>query len=189
MVRDAQAGPARSLKARAIQWLAQREHSRQELRRKLLPHATRGDAPVSAMAAGSETSGADCDRGSDSDSSQAEVDALLDWLEANHYLSQQRFVESRVHARAARFGNLRIRQELAQHQIALPADVESALRATELDRARAIWRARYSGRPADPASRARQSRFMASRGFSAEVIYRVLREAGNLPEAEEGDSD
>lgn len=184
MARGAQAGPARSLKARAIQLLAQREHSRQELRRKLLPHAAGYEEQARATAAGDDAS----DPEGDKEAAKARVDALLDWLEANHYLSQQRFVESRVHARAARFGNLRIRQELAQHQVTLPADVESSLRATELDRARAVWQARYSGHPADPAGRARQSRFLASRGFSAEVIYRVLREAGKPPEAVDPDT-
>ena len=163
MARGTPGAPARSLKARAIQWLAQREHSRAELRRKLLPHAL-----AEVAAEGTETA----------DAAHARLDALLDWLEAQHHLSQQRFVESRVHARASRFGNLRIRQELAQHQLGLPADVESTLRDTELDRARAVWALRFSGRPTDAAERGRQARFLAGRGFSGDVIHRVLRESG-----------
>ena len=162
--------PARSLKARAIQWLAQREHSRTELRRKLLRHAADECADVA--------DGADVDNGDAENGVDARLDSLLDWLEANHYLSQQRFVESRVHARSARFGNLRIRQELAQHQLGLPADVESALRDTELERARTVWAARFGGRPASVAERGKQARFLAGRGFSGDVIQRVLREAG-----------
>jgi regulatory protein len=174
----AQQAPARSprsLKARAIQLLAQREHSRLELRRKLLPHAAAADADARGVAGGDAADPAG-DEGAAR--AQAQLEALLDWLEANHYLSQQRFVESRVHARAARFGNLRIRQELAQHQVGLPADVESSLRDTELDRARAVWRARFSSHPADAAERVKQARFLAGRGFGGEVIHRVLREAG-----------
>ncbi len=159
--------PARSLKARAIQWLAQREHSRTELRRKLLRHAADECADVAGVDNGDAENGVD-----------ARLDSLLDWLEANHYLSQQRFVESRVHARSARFGNLRIRLELAQHQLGLPADVESALRDTELARARAVWAARFGERPASVAERGKQARFLAGRGFSGDVIHRVLREAG-----------
>ena len=157
--------PVRSLKARAIQWLAQREHSRTELRRKLRRHAVDEDA--------------------DDDTADARVDALLDWLEANHYLSQERFVESRVHARAARFGNLRIRQELAQHQLGLPAAVEASLRDTELARAHAVRETRFGAAgPADAAERARQARFLAGRGFSGEVIHRVLRDARIAPDAD-----
>ena len=61
----------------------------------------------------------------------AEVDALLDWLAAHRHLSDERFVESRVHARAARYGNLRIRQELAQHGAAIDAATAEQLKSSE----------------------------------------------------------
>ena len=178
--------PARSLKARAIQLLAQREHSRLELRRKLLPHALAEEARSRG-----ETGGADADTSYAADHAvtdvQARLDALLDWLETNHHLSEQRFVESRLHARASRFGNLRIRQELAQHQVGLSADAESALKETELTRARAVWERKFCGPPVNAAEWAKHSRFLAGRGFSGEVIRRVLREAdtdgGSVAEA------
>ena len=154
-------GP-RSLKARALQWLAQREHSRAELRRKLLPHAR------AAAVEGSEVADA-----------APRVDALLDWLEANRYLSQERFAESRVHARASRYGNLRIQQELAQHGVALAPEASDALRHSEFERARDVWARKYGGEAApDAAARARQARFLIGRGFSGEVVRRVLRAAG-----------
>ena len=157
------AGPApqRSLKARALQWLAQREHSRGELRRKLLPHAR-------ALAA----LGAEAD-------APAQVEALLDWLEANRHLSEQRFVESRVNARAARYGNRRITQELAQHGVALDAGTAHELAASEQQRAREVWAKKFGQPAADAAGRAKQARFMTARGFSAEAVRRVLREAGS----------
>lgn len=184
MGRGACGAPARSLKARAIQLLSQREHSRLELRRKLLAHALAQDAQ--AREAGSHD---DPDIGAGEPAADepaadepatdvlARLDALLDWLAANHYLCEQRFVESRVHARAARFGNLRIRQELAQHQLGLSADAESALKDSELARARRVWARKFSNRPATPAEHAKQTRFLAGRGFSGEAIRRVLREA------------
>jgi regulatory protein len=154
--------PPRSLKARALQLLAQREHSRSELRRKLLAHdADAGAAPAEEVGA---------DR-------QDSVDAVLDWLEQHQFLSLERFVESRVHARAPRFGNLRIGQELARHQAAVPPDIAQRLRDTELERARAVWTRKFGQAAADPAGRARQSRFLAGRGFTGEVIARVLRDA------------
>ena len=166
--------PARSLKARAIQWLAQREHSRVELRRKLLAHALAEDAQVRGAHS-------DADAGSTTDAAATDVlarlDALLDWLEAHQYLSEQRFAESRVHARAPRFGNLRIRQELAQHQVGLSAAAESALKETELARARAVWQRKFLGSPAGVAERVKQARFLAGRGFSSEVIHKLLRDA------------
>jgi SOS response regulatory protein OraA/RecX len=107
---------------------------------------------------------------------QSAVEELLDWLQANRYLSEERFVESRVHARAGRFGNLRIRQELAQHGVALDTEAAQQLRDTELERCRAVWVRKFGGEPpADAAARARQMRFLAGRGFSADVIRRVLQ--------------
>jgi regulatory protein len=157
----------RSLKGRALQWLSQREQSRSELRRKLLPHAiTEAEAAAESGAPPAELAPA------------ARVDALLDWLEAHKYLSQERFVESRVHARASRFGNLRIRQELQQHQVALSPEAAQALRDSELARARAVLARKFSTPPADMAGRAKQARFLAGRGFSPEAIARALRRDG-----------
>lgn len=165
----------RSLKARALQWLAQREHSRAEMQRKLLPHAR-------ALAAQGVAEGGDA---GDAIDPMARVIEVLDWLESNRYLSQQRFVESRIHVRAARHGNLRIQQELAQHGIALDADAAQSLKASEIDRAREVWSRKFDGPATDAAGRARQARFLTGRGFSAETVRRVLREsARGLPSDE-----
>jgi regulatory protein len=154
------ARPPLSLKARALQWLAQREHSRVELRRKLMRAARLRDADHSeARDAGPE------------------VETLLDWLVAERHLSEARFVESRLHARSARFGNRRIAQELGQHGVSIEPDAAERLKASEFERARNVWLRRYGEAPAadDAAERARQMRFLAARGFSAEVIRRVVR--------------
>jgi len=157
----------RSLRARALQWLAQREQSRSELRRKLLPHAVaEAEAAAEAGASAAETDPA------------TRVDALLDWLEAHNHLSHERFVESRVHARASRFGNLRIRQELKQHQLTLSADAAQALKDSELERACAVLARKFTHPPSNQAERAKQARFLAGRGFSPEVIARALRRDG-----------
>jgi regulatory protein len=157
--------PPLSLKARALRWLSQREHSRLELRRKLLRAARpTGTEPADAPAAQDRS---------------AEIEALLDWLAAQRYLSEERFVESRVNARARRFGNRRIAHELAQHGAALDAATAEQLAASELQRALAVWQRKYGSSPAaDAPARARQMRFLASRGFSAEVIRRVVRPGG-----------
>ena len=165
--------PPRSLKSRALQLLAQREHSRVELRRKLLPHAFAED----------EAAAVERDPG---DAAALRVEALLDWLEAHKYLSQERFVEARVHARSARFGNLRIRGELEQHALALPPEAAQALKDSELERARQVCARRFAAAGTTPDERANQARFLAGRGFSAEVIWRVLREAASPAEGGPG---
>lgn len=185
----------RSLKSRALQWLAQREQSRVELRRKLLPHALI-EATGAAVCdregaeAGAEA-GADADAREDASANasaaRATVEALLDWLEEHEYLSPGRFVESRVHARAARFGNMRIRSELEQHALALPAEVAQALADTELDRATQLCARKFgaaSATPVTPAVRAKQARFLSGRGFSAQTIRSVLRRSGRATAAD-----
>lgn len=180
-----------SLKARALQWLAQREHSRLELRRKLLRLARQRAAALVAAAAVAADAGAHATEATEAPRPNAselaaEVDALLDWLHAKHFLSDARFVESRVNARVARYGNLRIRQELSQHGAVLDTDTAESLKDSEFARARAVWLRKYGGGPdntsisaSSPQVRARQMRFLAGRGFSAEAIRRVMRGSRN----------
>jgi regulatory protein len=104
----------------------------------------------------------------------AEVDAVLDWLAQQRYQSDERFIESRVHARAGRFGQARIRQELARHGVELDSDTAQSLRDTEFARARELWRKRFGTPATEPSERARQMRFLAARGFSPELIRRVV---------------
>lgn len=207
-------GAPLSLKARALQWLAQREHSRIELQRKLLPHAREEEArarmaalasanshghsrPVAdparpepplganqsqsllaAVSQGVQQAGDASGSEPDIASAQDRVEATLEWLQARDFLSQERFVESRVHARSARFGNLRIRQELAQHGVFVSAEAAQALRDSEEARATDVWARRYAdGAATNAAAQARQARFLIGRGFSPEVVRRVLRQA------------
>ncbi len=159
--------PPRSLKARALQLLAQRDQSRLELRRKLLRHARQ--AAVEAAA------GHGTEEGVDRLDCEAEVDALLDWLASHQFLCDERFVESRVHAREARFGNLRIRGELAQHGVAASTELMQALAETELARAAGVRERRFAAPPETATESAAQSRFLAGRGFSPDVIQRLMR--------------
>jgi regulatory protein len=98
-----------SIKVRALQWLAQREHSREELRGKLLRLLRRHAAIHTATSAADDVPLGPLEADPQADPA-VEVDALLQWLETHGYLSESRFVESRVHARQARYGNQRIRQ-------------------------------------------------------------------------------
>lgn len=167
-----------SLKARAIGLLAQREHSRSELRRKLLRIEQQQRARITAT----RTAGAFDDGEAASDDEPAPeaassvVEALLDTLAAAGYLDEARFVDSRLHIRAGRFGAQRIQQELAQHGLRLDAEQQAALRATELERAREVWLRRFGVEPSrNPEERARQTRFLLARGFAPEVVHRLLR--------------
>jgi regulatory protein len=187
--------PAPSLRQRALQHLAQREHTRQELHGKLLRWARALELAASSALPAAGAS--DCPGGRDGGAvmpstaggsapgrtstpvpTAAEIDALLDLLEQGGQLSDARFVESRVHARAARFGNRRIEHELRQHGTEAPQALRQALESTELDRAWAVWERKFGRPPASAAERARHLRFLAGRGFSADTVRQVLRRCG-----------
>ena len=143
-----------SLKGRALRLLSQREHSRKELEQKLKPHE--------------ETPG--------------ELAEALDFLAAKDFINEKRVVESVVNRRASKLGAARVRQELVAK--CLPADdiaeAVEAMRSTELDRAMQVWRKRFGTPPLDAAERAKQVRFLVSRGFAPEVVRRVVAGADEL---------
>jgi regulatory protein len=139
-----------TLRERALRLLARREHARVELARKLAPHAE----------------------------SAEQLEALLDDLTTRRLLSDERYTEMRMNARRARFGNARLAHELRTQGVA--EDLVSAALASgedELSRARQVWQRKFGGQPAAATAteRARQMRFLMSRGFSGETIRRVLR--------------
>lgn len=126
-----------------------REHSRLELGRKLAKYAEEGD----------------------------DVEALLDFLEKNNWLSQERFAESLVHRRAGRYGNSRVIAELQQHGVKGDdlADLKSELKETETARAKEVWQRKFGTPPQDAAERSRQMRFLMARGFSSSAVRAALK--------------
>jgi regulatory protein len=196
-----------SLKMQAIGFLSRREHSRQELRAKLLDSLRKRAREEAALAAAADKAARELAQALREPPSngiddafaplpsplppapavasldtpdleltdpEAAVDQLLDWLVANKYLSETRFVESRVNARSRKQGGLLIKLELARHGLALEPEQAAALRETEFDRARALWQRKFGEIAPDARLRARQARFLAARGFAADVVRRVV---------------
>lgn len=154
-------GQGLSLKARAVGFLSRREHSRHELARKLARYSEDPE----------------------------EIATVLDSLQRENWLSDERFATSLIHRRAGRQGASRIVQELRQHGVAPEAvsEVRDTLRATEFARAQEVWQRRYGQPPRSPAERARQQRFLAARGFEHEVIRRVVGPVVGDASADEAD--
>ena len=141
--------PELSLRGRALQALARREYSRAELQGKLSPHLAEAD----------------------------DLAALLDDLEKRGWLSDARALEQTVRIRSTRFGSQRIAHELKQKgisEILINAAIPQ-LKAGELEAARAVWQRKFSTPPQDQKEKAKQVRFLQSRGFSMEVIFKVMR--------------
>jgi len=135
----------------ALGYLARREHSRLELIQKL---------SKKTFSAG------------------VDLPSLCDDLEASNYLSDERFAEMFVRSRVMRGqGEMKIRYELRQRGVkeylidaaVLEEGVDWLLLARE-------QREKRFGQeiPKDFKERARQSRFLAGRGFSGDIISRVF---------------
>ncbi|MEY3445444.1 MAG: hypothetical protein RIR45_199 [Pseudomonadota bacterium] len=142
------APPLISLKGRALRLLSGREYSRAELERKLAGFEEDPDALAKA----------------------------LDELQAKDFINERRVLESVVHRRAAKLGSARIRQELQSKGLEPEAVAQAvqALRTTEMERAREIWRKKFGTPALDATQRAKQMRFLASRGFGGDTIHRVV---------------
>lgn len=142
------AGTPPSLTARALRLLGQREHSRAELERKLARYE--------------ETPGT--------------LAQVLDGLAAKDFINEGRVIDSVVHRRSAKLGAARIRQELQAKGLEPEAVAQAvlALRTSEIERARAIWRKKFGAPPADAAERGKQMRFLLSRGFGGDTIQKVV---------------
>lgn len=132
--------------------LARRDCTRAELAQRLAPYAPDEDA----------------------------LQAVLDDCAARGWLDEQRTVESHLNRRAARFGAARVQAELRARGVSEDAldDAREQLVGTEAERARAVWERRFGAPPADAAERARQMRFLAARGFAAEVVRRTVPRVG-----------
>ena len=146
---------ALSVKGRALRYLAQREHSRVELERKLARHV----------------------QDTDEASAQTLIAQALDQLTAAGLLSEARAAEAVLTSQGQRFGSRRLKQVL-QFKGLDPGLISAVLeraRGTELERAREVWRRRFGSPPGDALERARQMRFMAGRGFDGDVIRRVVQ--------------
>ena len=143
----------KSLRARAIDALARREHTRVELLRKLSTH---------------------------SDDLQ-QINLLLDDLQTRGWLSDERYAEQRTHARQSRYGSRKIGQELREQGVAetLITTTLHNLKSTELDRARSVWQKKFDAPAATLKERNQQMRFLQSRGFDMDVIYRVVNQVQN----------
>lgn len=137
-----------SLKGRALKLLAQREHSRLELLRKLSPHVEDGD----------------------------DLPAILDELEKRGFISVERVVESVIRSKAGRFGTARVLHDLRSKGLddETVRQASEQLRGSEHARAWAVWKQRFGSPAQTPQERMKQMRFLASRGFGGDVVRKVV---------------
>lgn len=142
-----------SIRRAAMNLLARREHGHVELARKLKL------------------------RGADAHMIEVELQRLTE----DGLLSEERYLESYVRSRANEGrGPMRIREELTQRGLAR-ADVDQALSEAQVDwdeRMRELWQRRFDGQIVDIKDKAKQSRFLAQRGYALDAIRSLLDAQG-----------
>lgn len=143
-----------SLKGRALRALAGRDYSRIELERKLASFETE----------------------------PGQLAKALDELQAKGFLDEQRAADSLARRRGQKLGTARVVQEMRGKGIdgEAIAQATAELKRTEPERALEVWRKKFGAAPVDANERGKQMRFMITRGFSSEVIRRVVSGASDL---------
>ena len=140
-----------NIRNKAMDLLARREHSEQELRQKLKTREYDADA----------------------------IDEVLQALKEDRLQSDERFTESYVNHRFnAGVGPLKIRYELRQKGVSDElADVFLEPLSDQWDELMTRQRIRKFGAPIpdDYADRMKQARFLQNRGFSPESVMRLFR--------------
>jgi regulatory protein len=143
-----------TLRGRALRLLGRREFSRQELDKRL--------------------------RGYTED--PAELEALLDDLTERGWLSDARYADAVVRKRKGQFARRSIAQELKQAGVAVEV-TDAALAEVDPDEefavALALCRRKFRHAPVDQKEKARQIRFLQSRGYSLSLVLRVLKHGGD----------
>jgi regulatory protein len=138
------------LRARALRLLARREHTRQELERKLSPHA----------------------------GSSEDLKGLLAGLRQKNQLSEERFAEERARRLARKYGAARIRQDLKAKGVSEDLISRFSSSEGEMQRAKEILERKYRAPAATREEKAKRMRFLQSRGFSSEIIFKLLSSRG-----------
>ena len=151
-----------SLKARALRLLSLREYSRKGLATKLTESEARW-AKLTELEQNPQVTALN-------------IEAVLDDFEARGWLSDERFAEALVRRRSERYGSRKIQVDLQRAGIDAKrsAKLLADLKETEFERAYQLWLKKFGQKAQDQKERARQYRFLASKGFSLDVVAKII---------------
>ena len=156
-----------SLKARALRLLSLREYSRKGLASKLEESEARRLQRASLNNKEPEVSGKPI---------ALQIEEVLDDFEARGWLSDERFAESLARRRSERYGTRKIQEELQRAGVDSnkTLDLLQSLRDSEFERAKELWLRKFGLMAQEPKERARQYRFLASKGFSSAIVAKII---------------
>ena len=140
------------LKKRALYYLGKRDYSRVELGRKILAYSESLEI------------------------NKADLELVLDELEEKDWLSDDRFSEQFVLSRKRKFGARKIAHELKLRGVneLIISRVLRDIKDDEFLLAKKIWEKKFNQIPITIDEKAKQIRFMQSRGIEVAIIHQIL---------------
>ena len=146
------------LKKRALYYLGKRDYSRIELRNKILNYSESLSISI------------------------VDLELVLNELETNDWLSDDRFAEQFVLSKKRKFGPRKISHELKLRGVneLIINRVLGEIKDDEFFLAKKIWEKKFNQFPITIDEKAKQIRFMQGRGIEASIIHQIL--SGKSPE-------
>lgn len=137
-----------NLKSKALEFLARREYGYHELYLKLQKYSEDLD----------------------------EIKHVLDELKQKKFLSEHRYISNYLHSKQVKYGIRKIRYDLLQKKVNIETldEILEENKTDEYTVAYSIWQRKFGQGPIDNKERMRQVRFLQSRGFSSEIISRII---------------
>lgn len=143
-----------NLRQKAFELLARRDYAYHELSTKLLTYTQETTA----------------------------IKQLLDELVAQDWINDDRFIKNFITRKATRYGPQKLKYLLQQktHNQELVAENLKTIAIDELENARKVWLQKFKGHIAtEQKDKNRQIRFLLSRGFSLNIIFKIINENVN----------
>ena len=114
--------------------------------------------------------------------SKVDLELVLDELEAKDWLSDDRFSKQFVLSRKRKFGARKIAHELKLRGVdeSIISSVLRDIKDDEFLLAKTIWEKKFNQIPITIDEKAKQIRFMQSRGIDVSIIHQIL--SGKSPE-------
>ena len=140
------------LKKRALYYLGKREYSRLELNKKIKAFAQELELETQ------------------------DIKAILNDLEGNAWLSDQRFTEQFILSKKNKYGVEKIRYELKVRGVAdniINTELVK-IKTENYSLAKKIWAKKFDGAPKSLDERNKQIRFLQGRGIDIELIHQIL---------------
>lgn len=165
---------AQKLRNKALRLLTTREHSREELLRKLAQSREK-------LARRNSTQ-------QNAESSKDDIEQLIDQLAAQGWQSDDRYAEAIVRRLTGQAAKRFIADKLAQAGIKKEAAqiALDALEQDEFETATALWNRRFGDAPKDEKERQRHIRFLLTRGFGLGDAFKIVPKATDPPTASFG---